>query len=243
MNRITLIQEIFKKTNFKKYLEIGCERGYSFLPLKAKYKIGVDPNFNIPKKRKLNWFFKVPENFNNKYFEEKSDDFFLNRIKFLKRKQPIDVVLIDGMHTFRASLNDVFNSLKYLNINGVIVLHDCLPPYKAASTEFCPTIEEQKEIEGWTGIWCGDVWKTIVYLLRNCQEFVDTCVIDTDFGLGVIRPNSKTDYKSLVINEKLFAEIDNLSYHDLELDKLLMLNLKNVDYIKLIIKSITSNAI
>ena len=48
MNRIELIQEVFKNTNFENYLEIGCHKGLSFLPVKAKYKFGVDPSFKIP---------------------------------------------------------------------------------------------------------------------------------------------------------------------------------------------------
>jgi hypothetical protein len=75
MDRIKFIKEIFKKTSFKNYLEIGCSTGGSFLPVKAMNKIAVDPYFNVPLRRKVKWLILVPENFNNRYFEEESDTF------------------------------------------------------------------------------------------------------------------------------------------------------------------------
>jgi len=238
MNRIDLIRKIFQNTNFKRYLEIGCERGYSFLPLKVKYKVAVDPNFRIPKKRKLRWLFKVPENINNKFFEEKSDDFFINRKNYLRRKKQFDVVLVDGMHTFRASLNDVLNSFNYLNIEGIIIMHDCLPPHKAAATTYCPTPKEQETINGWDGIWCGDVWKTIVYLRRKHLDIVDICVVNTDFGLGLVRPKGQVSHENLKIDEELFSEIDRLDYKDLMDNIKSMLNLKSSEYLTTIIEDI-----
>ena len=231
MNRIELIQEIFQKTNFKNYLEIGCNEGRSFLPVKARHKLAVDPFFKIPTTLKLKWLFKVPSNINNKYFQETSDDFFLKREEHLKEINHLDVVLVDGLHTFRASLNDVLNSLKYLNNKGIIIMHDCLPPHKAAAlaTKDYPNSEEQKGVEGWTGQWCGDVWKTIVYLRKNLPDMVDACVIDTDYGLGIVRPKGKIENKELIIDEKLYSEIDKLTYENLSENPQLMINLKSSD--------------
>lgn len=243
MNRIRLINEIFQKTNFQNYLEIGSQTGSSFLPIKAKYKTAIDPFFKISIKRKVKWLIKEPKNFNNKYFEEKSDDFFLKRKTYLEKIGQLDVVLVDGLHNFQASLNDVLNSLKYLNNNGIIIIHDCYPPHKAAAlpTKNFPNAEEQKEVEGWNGEWCGDVWKTIVYLGKNLYEILDVCVVNTDYGLGIIRPKSKIDEKDLVINEKLFFEIDKLTYKELMQDTESMLNLKNSEYTRTIINEITAH--
>ena len=83
MNRIELIQEIFKNTNFEYYLEIGCRKGRSFLPVVAKHKIVVDPAFAIPLLRKLRWGYLVPENANNQYFEEESEVFFEKRKDYI----------------------------------------------------------------------------------------------------------------------------------------------------------------
>lgn len=53
--------------------------------------------------------------------------------KFIKKISPFDIVLIDGLHTFRATLEDCLNSLAYLDSSGVIVVHDCYPPHKASA--------------------------------------------------------------------------------------------------------------
>ncbi len=240
MNRIELIQEIFKQTNFKNYLEIGCSRGKSFLPIKAKNKTAVDPYFQISLRTRFKWLIKNPGNFSNHYFEEESDTFFRNRENYLRKTGQLDVVLVDGLHTFRAALNDVLNSLKYLNENGIIIMHDCLPPSKAAAspTKSFPTPEEIEQIKGWTGAWCGDVWKSIVYLRETMHKELDVCVIDTDFGLGIIRPKKGFNREKIEINEQVFSKIDALTYDDLLKNTASMLNLKEENFAAAIINKL-----
>ncbi len=230
MNKIELIQGIFRKTNFRVYLEIGCEQGVSFFPIRAKQKIAVDPCFQISTKQKVRWIIRVPQNLNNKYFEEESDVFFLKRKGYLQNTGHLDVVLVDGLHTFRASLNDVFNSLRYLNKDGIIIMHDCYPSNKPASMPIETNLEDLKKLEGWTGEWCGDVWKTIVYLRKTFSDFLDVCVLDADFGLGIIRPKTAINKKDLLIDQKAFLEIDKLTYEDLAQDVESILNLKETEY-------------
>lgn len=241
MNRIQLIQEIFSKTDFSNYLEIGCQTGKSFLPVKARNKTAVDPEFKIPIGRKLKWLFLWPSNVKNKYFQEESDVFFAKRKEHLLQLKHLDIVLVDGLHNFRTSLNDTLNSLNYLNPKGLILLHDCFPPTEAAAfpSEFFPTEEEQKSIKGWSGEWCGDVWKSIVYLIRKYPDFLQSGVIDTDFGLGFVLPKSGFKPKEFKIDEKLFAEIDLLTYADMMKDPRGTMNLKEAGYAKDIISKIT----
>lgn len=241
MDKATLIQEIFQQTTFQTYLEIGCEKGQSFFPIKAKYKIAVDPCFQISTKRKLRSIINNPQNINNRYFEEKSEDFFQKRKNYLQKIKPIDIILIDGLHTFRASLNDVLNSLNYINCKGIIVMHDCYPPNKAASLSIKISLEEIQKLESWTGEWCGDVWKTVIYLRKNLSELLDVCVINTDFGLGIIKIKDLSASKEFIIDEKSFKEIDELTYEELMQDQETMLNLKNVEYANILISEISAN--
>ncbi len=242
MNRIELIQKIFQKTNFKNYLEIGCRTGTSFLPIKAKHKTAIDPIFKIPFIQKVKWTLKYPINLNNRYFEVESDIFFTNEKKYIENLGQFDVVLIDGLHTFQQSLNDAVNSLKYLNKDGIIIMHDCLPPHKLAALPLTEgtSIEEMKKIKGWTGEWNGDVWKTIVYLRRTLGDLLDICVIDADYGLGIIIPKVNVDTLDYKIDRKEFLEIDKLTYEDLNQNVDLMLNLKKPDYSFTIINEIAS---
>lgn len=244
MNRKILIQQIFDNTNFENYLEIGSRGGRSFLPLRAKYKIAIDPVFNISFFKKWKWKMKVPENANNVFFEETSDDFFAKRQDHLKKIKHIDVALVDGMHTFRAALQDSLNILKHLNPNGIIIFHDCLPPHEAAAyptKNHFPTKEEQANIEGWTKEWCGDVWKSIVYLRRNFPNQLDAYVLDTDYGLGIIRLKSEVKAEDLVINESAYQEVDQLLYKDMIKDTSSYLGLKEVDHAAEIVREISNN--
>jgi hypothetical protein len=246
MNRIQLIQEIFKKTSFTTYLEIGCQKGKSFLPIKAKVKTAVDPVFKIPFKRKLKGFLKWPYNFKNRYFEEESDTFFAKRKEYLHGLGHLDIVLVDGLHNFRTSLNDVLNSLEYLNPKGLILMHDCYPPTAAAAfpSEFFPTKEEQKNIEGWSpgNEWCGDVWKSVVYLKRKYPKTLEVGVVDTDYGLGYAIPTSQFKERDFKIDEDLFAEIDLLTYESMKKDPKQIINLKEVAFADQIISKVSFGA-
>ncbi len=227
MNRVELIQKIIDKKNFTRYLEIGSYKGESFFPIKCKRKVAVDPKFYIPLKRKLKWIYIKPSNFFNKYFEYTSDDFFKNKSSFIKKYKP-EIVFVDGLHTFKASLLDVLNSLKYLSNDGVIVMHDCLPPNKAGAVYANSFIEAGKmNLEGWTGEWTGDVWKTIIYLKEKYKEVLSITVLDTDYGLGYI--TIKSSITNFVIDESIFDEVNKSTYEELITDPSII-NLKDKEY-------------
>lgn len=232
MDRVELTQNIFHKTDFENYLEIGCQKGKSFLPIRAKNKIAVDPVFKIAIGRRLKWLFKWPANFKADYFRLESDVFFETQQDYLQNLDQLDVVLVDGLHNFRASLNDVLNTLVYLNIDGIIILHDCYPPHEAASVfaDVFPTEEQQGELEGWTGEWCGDVWKTIAYLLEKYPDLLDVGVINTDYGLGYVRFKAEPDSRKFEVDEDLFERVDKLSYQEMMSEPEGIINLQPASY-------------
>lgn len=144
-----------------------------------------------------------------------SERFFRKKLSGFKIENYPDLVFIDGLHTFKASLEDVLNSLKYLKSGGSIVLHDCFPPTKAAATPARSLAEAaNKEVEGWKGTWCGDVWKTIVYLKMRYPATLDIYVLNADMGLGVVRLKGN-DVLEKNIEPKLFSKVDSMSYKDL----------------------------
>ncbi len=226
MNRINVIQKIINGVSAKTYLEIGVRYGDAFLKIKAKNKNGVDPNFAITPWKKFRYYFKNPYNIFNKYFNDESDVFF-DKEKSRLSKSGIDVVFIDGLHTFDQSLRDVQNSLKYLNKNGIIVLHDCNPSSAVAALP-AKSFEDiaRSNPFGFTGVWNGDVWKTIVYL-RAAREDLNVFVLDCDFGLGIItkeQPESTFKYPA--------DEVHNLTYDDLSKNRKTMLNLKEAIFLQ-----------
>lgn len=211
MKRKELLQYLIDKFNYEHYLEIGVHKGKNFLPIVCRKKIAVDPAFRISPVRLVRSIIQNNTNLRNSYFQMTSDKFFEKRLSRFKAKNYPDLVFIDGLHTFEASLKDVLHALYFLKPGGTIVLHDCFPPNSAAATPASSLAEAaKKNIDGWTGTWCGDVWKTIVYLKQSFPEDLEIFVLNSDMGLGVVRKTS--DRKKFIINDESFQEILNYDY-------------------------------
>ena len=147
-NRLDLINFVIKKNKYKKYLEIGCNQDEVFKKIDID-KIGVDP-------------------LNGGNFRGTSDDFFI------KNSDKFDCIFIDGLHIYDQVIKDILNSIKVLNENGIIILHDCLP--SSIGHQRVPRTRYN---------WNGDVWKAIVEA-RTWNDF-DTFTILADQGLGIIK--------------------------------------------------------
>jgi hypothetical protein len=75
----------------------------------------------------------------------------------------VEVVFIDGLHTWAQAYRDCVNSLKYLTPDGVILVHDCLPRNEGQAM-VAGSPAEAAELTEAAGIpfdwaWTGDVWK------------------------------------------------------------------------------------
>jgi hypothetical protein len=70
-------------------------------------------------------------------------------------------------------------------------------------------------------------------------DMVDALVVNTDYGLGIVRLKSAIDQMQLNIDESLFAEVDHLTYKQLAIDPQLMIGLKEPEYTEVIIKEMT----
>lgn len=229
MNRTEVIQKILDKRKAPTYLEIGVDKGKNFFPIKAKQKIAVDPNLNFSRKRKLKWILRNPSNLVAKYYEVTSDSYFTN----VKNYYQLDVVYIDGLHTYQQSLNDFNNSLSNLKENGVVVMHDCNPPHEVAAYP-SDSINHVASLNlpGWNGKWCGDVWKTICYL-RSSRNDLKIIVLDCDYGLGIITRGEP--YKGLNLTEQ---DVTKMTYDDLSRSRKQLLNLKDESFFFEFLKTI-----
>lgn len=232
MTRIDIINYLLKGKERSTYLEIGVRTGACFFRINAKHKVGVDPSFLISKKRYLKEYLFNINNFNNRFFKETSDDFFAKRKKFLKKINGFDVIFIDGLHMYDQVLKDVENGLNHLKPDGFIVLHDCNPQNRlAALRAFSPDELIEKYGERFNGVWNGDVWKVIPHLRSRGDLNLDISVIDCDHGIGIIKKSKE--------GNKLVCNIENLSeltYEDLDRNRIEWLNLKSPNYIKDLIK-------
>ena len=169
-HRWDLIEYLIKKNNYKKYLEIGCDQNQLFSKVNIENKIGVDPvsGGNIRKTSDV-------------FFKENNSNF--------------DIVFIDGLHTYEQVKKDILNSIHFLNKDGIILVHDCMPD--SLSKQAVPRYKMQ---------WNGDVWKAIVDLRR--EENLDIYTCEMDQGIGII---SKKKNSSIL---KLDKPINELKFKD-----------------------------
>ena len=148
MKRFEIINHLIKTFNYKTYLEIGTQFGDCFKQINIEHKECVDPK----------------KCFDGLTHEMTSDDFFAQNTK------TFDIVFVDGLHLEEQSTKDILNSLKVLNKNGTIVVHDCLPHCE----EFIKVC------------WNGTTYRSIVDLRYNYPE-LNVTVVDSDCGCGIIR--------------------------------------------------------
>lgn len=135
-----------------------------------------------------------------------SDEYFAT----LSPEVKFDLVFIDGLHFSEQVDRDISNSLKHLNVGGTIVLHDCKPTTEAIATYPCQV----------GGPWTGDVWKAVVSW-RKKEDF-DVCVVDFDWGCGVLRVRPNTTPLTLELPAIL-------TWGFFESNKTELLNLKTAD--------------
>lgn len=121
--------------------------------------------------------------------------------------------------------------------SGVIVMHDSNPPNQAgAHPAGCERHAAQLELPGWTGQWCGNVWKTTCYL-RSRRTDLRVFVLDSGHGLGIVtkgEPDSCLNLSQEDLNE--------MTYEDLVSDRRNLLNLKDESCLSEFLESIRSSA-
>jgi len=223
VNRIRAVQKALAMRSNPVYLEIGVSRGQAFQRISADVKFAVDPAFRLTERTRelADAKGRVVQ-----YFETTSDAFFENE-KALLVRHPIDVALIDGLHTYEQVLRDVENTVRHLKDDGVIFLHDCNPPFELAGRRADSWDEFMAQQSGplKIGIWNGDVWKAIVEL-RSTRPDLLVGVLKCDQGVGFVRkgsPESTLPYSP--------EQVAGLTYADLKADRTRLLNLKPSRYL------------
>lgn len=194
MQRWDIINFFIEKNNYNRYLEIGYYKGWSFDRIGCPFKTAVDPNPSktpdqeealmnsniligaqgIPRNGDLN---DIEIQARHLICKNTSDNFFKNlrdSEKLGAGHNEWDIIFIDGLHEREQVLRDLRNAFNHLSKDGIIIMHDCNPEEYLHTTT------------GINGFWTGDVYKAMLDL-RNSPE-ADAYVIDTDFGVGIVRP-------------------------------------------------------
>lgn len=192
-----MLNRIITAKGYTSYLEIGLGSGRSFDAVKAVKKIGIDP--------------VLPATKTGQTYRVTSDEFFQrNQITF-------DCIFIDGLHHYRQVVRDIEHALDSLSPHGLIMVHDCNPPSKAA----------QQVPRNGERLWTGDVWRAWVKFRRN-PKIHQVCVAE-DYGCGMITHGEQ---------EPLVVHADAMLYEELDQDRQRLLNLINwEDYERLHVHS------
>lgn len=160
-----LLSQLKRETT---YLEIGvCNPYGNYNYIEADIKYSVDPGYD---------FIENPVD-----FKMTSDEFFskLENNEILNADIKFDVIFIDGLHLAEQVDRDIINSLKYIKDDGFIVLHDCNP-----LTEWHAR-EDNDYFDTPAGpYWNGTTWKA--FLKWRFNDSVNSCCIDSDWGIGVL---------------------------------------------------------
>jgi len=161
MLRFDIINFLIAKKHYKKYLEIGVQKKkQNFDKIVCDYKVCVDPDKN---------------SFSD--YEMTSDEFFY------RNKEKFDIVFVDGLHLCEQVLKDLVNSIKCLNLNGIIVCHDLLP------------INEKEQLRQYnSNSWTGDCWKAWMYFKKRNNN-IKSYIVDTDHGVGIIENSENVDLR------------------------------------------------
>ncbi|MBO5005646.1 MAG: class I SAM-dependent methyltransferase [Clostridia bacterium] len=172
---IRILNYLIFRHNYKTYLEIGLgDPLSSFIEIMAPNKESCDPYVN----RELTPII-------NKYltYHMTSDDMFAN----MDKDKKYDLIFVDGLHDAKQVLKDIFNSLKHINDNGLIVVHDCLPKHEYwAEPVFNNDNPARKLSNGlFDGTYNGTTWKVLPVLEALGVKFE---TVDVEYGLALIRP-------------------------------------------------------
>ena len=114
MLRGDIVNYLVARFDYKSYLEIGIDNGRNYNRVRCDNKVGVEPD---SKKCSFN---SIINQTSDEYFSKLNDT-----VKF-------DIIFIDGDHHEEQVDKDIKNSLDHLNSGGIIVMHDCNPPYDAS---------------------------------------------------------------------------------------------------------------
>ncbi len=239
-HRRTLLPFLAKYLKAKTYLEVGVKGGKTFLPIRVRKKIAVDPVFKIKKPYKRSQTIKYPFNLFAQYFECTSDDFFAQHASGVLAKESLDLAFIDGLHTFEQSYQDIINTLPYLKPSGVMVVHDC-SPHSSAAAYPAESIADVKRINpaGFDGLWSGDVWKVVPKLKLNFPD-LSIFVVDQDSGLAVISKQPLIDLNQPISPIGYTDEdIENWDYAYLEKHRQALLSAINAEQAQQAVMSLT----
>ena len=176
MTRTDIINILIDKYGYKSYLEIGVGQGENFKNIGIESKESCDPYNRGNADGHADFPITYPIT---------SDEMF-NEIPSDKKW---DIIFIDGLHEGNQVMRDLFNGMRHLNDNGIILIHDSLPISEESASWPRQT----------NGTWHGSVYK-IYPILKDLN--INFFIIDTDEGIGVVPKQQISEMKSTIVPQE-----------------------------------------
>ncbi len=172
---LDILRLLHRALNPRRYLEIGSLRGDS-LVLAECPTISIDPKFEITRD-------VIGKKSQIHFYQMSSDRFFEDFDPKAILGGPLDMAFLDGMHLCEFLLRDFANIEKACKRNAVVMLHDCVPVEAAIAKR---TFTEKTILPVHHNWWTGDVWRTLLLLIRRRPDLRITVLDAQPTGLACI---------------------------------------------------------
>jgi hypothetical protein len=195
------IKTLAEALNAQSYLEIGVNRGVTFLNVPIMQKTAVDPKFLFDT--------TLITDSNVVLKEMTSDDFFST----LPTTQKYNIIFIDGLHTFEQTYRDLCNSLLHANDRTVFLIDDTKPNDVYSSFPHQRKAVNYRRQAGGVGPqWHGDVFK-VIFALHDFHPGLNYRTIVGSGNSQTLVWRSNAGWRKPLFN--CLEKISRLSYFDL----------------------------
>lgn len=199
---LDILRTLHRELKPRRYLEVGSLRGDSLI-LADCPTISIDPKFEIARN-------VIGTKSQCHFYQMASDRFFESFDPKAILGGPLDMAFLDGMHLCEFLLRDFANTERSCKQNSVIMLHDCVPVESAiAERTFTKSVIHQIHNNWWT----GDVWRTVLLLLRQRPDLHITVLDSQPTGLVCI---TNLDPQSTAIHDNYADYVKEMHERSLE---------------------------
>ena len=169
----------------RRYLEVGVNKGETFLAVEIAERTAVDPEF------RFDW--QAAAGPTTVFHEVPSDTYFATC------RESFDIVFLDGLHVFAQTFRDFCNTLLVTHERSLIVIDDTVPddiysswPHPRESRAF------RRQAGGHGGSWHGDIFK-MVFAIHDFFPRLSYVTIGTEGNpQTLVWHEPRTDFRPLL---------------------------------------------
>lgn len=187
----------------RRYLEIGVDRGATFVDVKMAEKVGVDPCFRFDAQSHRASGVQL--------LEITSDQFFATHAA---ARKPFDLIFLDGLHTFEQTFRDFCASQACAHDQTVWLIDDVLPRdvYSSLRTPD-DALHFRRSLTGGDSLaWHGDVFKVVVAIHDFFPSFSYCTVVDGGNAQTVVFRAARRDFRPVLNSLETVSRLDYFAF-------------------------------